>query len=362
MERRTWNNKKKSAFIILGVFCSTFLVLRSISSVYAGALTTAKITISDSRAGQSGVSHTYSFVTGTTGTIQTVELVYCTTPSGSCTAPSGIITTSATQGGLTGLSTSTSNVSVNGTITLTVTTPASIGSGTTIGIPYSSITNPSTINSSFFVRITTKDGGAATIDSAVVAFATLGTTSLSVTADVGSTFSVSLAAVTTGFVNSQTINLTSTTATSIPFGTLSTGSSKVAAHDITVITNSTNGYVVTVKSSSPPLTDASNNIDNFTEPNSLPLTWSSPSGSTPNVNTGFLGYSTEDTTLCTGTAGRFGSNKWAGFDTTPYEAVCNASAVSSGETTRLGWQIEVNGLQPVGNYSGDIIIVTTPTY
>ncbi len=362
MKRSTWNTKKKSTLIIIGVLCSLFLVLRSISSVFAGALTSSKVTISDSRAGQSGVSHTFSFTTGTTGTIQTVEMLYCTTPSGSCTTPSGITTTSATQGSITGLSTSTSNVSVNGTITLTVTTPASIGSGTAISIPYSSITNPSTINSSFFVRITTKDSGSTTIDSTVVAFATLGTTSLTITAEVGSTFSVSLAAVTTGSVNGQSINLSSTTATSIPFGTLATGVSKVAAHDITVVTNSTNGYVVTVKSSNPPLTDSTNNIDSFTEPNSLPLTWSSPAGSTPNVNSGFLGYSTEDTSLCTGTAARFSGNKWAGFDITPYEVVCNGSAVASGETTRLGWQVEVNGLQPVGSYSGDVIIVTTPTY
>ena len=333
--------------------------------VFAGSLSTAKATISDSRAGQNGTSHTFSFITGTAGSIKTVEMLYCTTPSGACATPNGIITTSASQGSVTGLGASTSTVTTNGTVTLTVTSASPIPSGTTLILPYTNITNPTTINASFFVRITTKDAAATTIDSTTVAFATLASTGLAVSADVSSTFSVALAPVNAGSVNGQAITISSTTATTIPFGTLSVGSSKVAAHDITIITNSTNGYAVTVKASNPPLIDGSNNIDSFTEPNSLPLTWSTPAGSSPNVNTGFLGYTTEDSSLCTGTADRFtssGGNKWAGFDTAPYELVCNHSAVLSGETTRLGWRAEVNGSQPSGSYAGDIIIVTTPTY
>lgn len=362
VERKTWNKKNTSSLILLGVFISVFFVLCSISSVYAGTLSTSKVTISDSRAGQSGLTHTFSFTTATTGTIQTVVLQYCTTPSGTCTTPTGLVTTSGVQGSVTGLGASTTNFSSNGTLTLTVTSPVSISSGTAITIPYLSLTNPTTTDSSFFVRIDTKDGSSTTIDSTTVAFATLDTNSLTITAEVGSTFSVTLAAVTTGSVNGQAINISATTASTIPFGTLSTGVSKVAAHDITVTTNSVNGYTVTVMANNPPLTDGSNNIDNFTEPNSLPLVWSAPAGSNANVNTGFLGYTTEDTSLCTGTTSRFSSNKWAGFDTTPYEVVCNPSAVTSGETTRIGWQVEVNGLQPAGSYTGNIIIVTTPTY
>jgi hypothetical protein len=182
------------------------------------------------------------------------------------------------------------------------------------------------------------------------------------TADVSATFDVGVTAVTTGSVNGQVINITNSTATSIPFGTLSSGSPKIAAHDVTVTTNSQNGYAVTVKSTNPPLVDGSNNIDNFTEPNSLPLVWSAPSGNTPNVNTGFVGYTTEDTSLCTGTGSRFSGNKWAGFDTTAYEVACNTNPVLSGETTRIGWQVEVNSNQPAGSYAGYISVIITPTY
>lgn len=348
---------------IFSYIASTLLFIFSfLPVVYAGSLANAKVTISDSRAGQTGVTHTFSFVTGTAGTIKTVEMLYCTTPSGSCTNPNGIDTTNASQGSITGLTSGTTNTATNGMFIFTVSSPSSVNAGTALTLPYLTITNPSTIDSSFFVRITTKDASDVTIDSTSVAFATLDTNSLAMSANVGATFSVALAAVTTGSVNGQTINVAASTASTIPFGSLTSGSTKVAAHDITVITNSSSGYAVTVRANNPPLVDGSNNIDNFIEPNSLPLLWSSPAGSTPNVNTGFLGYTTEDTSLCTGTANRFSGNKWAGFDTTPYEIVCNPSPVLSGETTRLGWQIEVNGMQPSGNYAGVLTIVTTPTY
>lgn len=354
--------KKYCITVITVIIFIAVITNLSNSLVHAGSFSTSKVTISDSRASQSGVSYTFSFVTGTTGVIKSVEMLYCTTASGTCTTPNGIITTSASQGSITGLGTSTSDVSTNGTVILTVSSPVSISSGTTISLPYATITNPSTINSSFFVRITSKDNSDVTIDSATVAFATLSSTSLAVSAEVGSTFSVVLTPVTTGSVNGQAINITSTTTSTIPFGSLVSGASKVAAHDITVVTNSSNGYVVTVKASDPPLTDGGNNIDNFTEPNSLPTTWSSPAGNTTNINTGLLGYTTEDATLCTGTTDRFSGNKWAGFGTTPYEIACNTAPVLTGETTRLGWQVEVNTMQPAGNYVGNIIIVTTPTY
>jgi len=335
-------------------------------TVFAGTLSAAKVTISDSRAGQTGINHDFSFTTATTGTIASVTFQYCTTAAGACSTPNGLVTTSGSQGSLTGLGASTTNFASNGNIILTVTSPISVSSGTAIVIPYSNITNPTSINSSFFIKITTKDGNADTIDSTTVAFATLGSTSIAVSADVGATFSVSLAAVTSGFVNGATINLGSTTAATIPFSSLSTGSTKIAAHDITVTSNSSGGYVITVKSDNPPLADGlNNNIDKFTGTNATPSAWLSPAGSSPNANTGFFGYTTESSSLCTGSANRFtvsGGNKWAGPETTAYEIACNTGSVMSGETTRIGWQAEVNNLQPAGSYTGTVILVTTPTY
>ena len=123
---------------------------------------------------------------------------------------------------------------------------------------------------------------------------------------------------------------------------------------------------MTVKATAtPPLVDGKNNIDEFTGTNASPTTWSSPAGSAASVNTGFFGYTTNDASLGTGTATRFtssGGNKWSGTTTSPLEVAYSATGVSSAEVTRVGWQAEVNGLQPAGSYTGTVVLVATPTY
>jgi hypothetical protein len=166
-----------------------------------------------------------------------------------------------------------------------------------------------------------------------------------------------------GTVNGATTNIT-TTATTIPFGTLSSGSPKIGAHDLTVTTNALNGYTITVKgTTSPVLNSGGQNIDEFTGTNATPTTWSSPAGSSASVNTGFFGYTTNDATLGTGTAARFTTSgpKWAGTTTSPLEVAYSASQVTA-EVTRVGWEAEVNALQPQGSYTGTVILVATPTY
>ena len=353
---------------------SNYLIMQN---VLAGTLTSSALTISDSRASNTGTTHSFTFTTATTGTIATIDFQYCTASTGTCSAPTGL-TIGTAVGSVTGIGAGTGGVTSN-TATYTVTTPASVGSGTAITIPWTNVTNPSTADTSFFVNITTKDGGATTIDTAQVAAAVLTTTSISVTAAIGPTFTFTVDPVdgsndtsgiglVSGQVNGATLDVV-TTANTIPFGTLADADPNTAAHDITVETNSVNGYQVTVKyidpGSSAPLNDGSNNVDNFTGTNGTPATWSTgaPTGTSANVNTGFFGYTTEDFSLGTGTTNRFSSNNWAGFSTTPEELIYNAAAPAGGsESKRVGWRAEVNELQPAGNYTGTIILVATPTY
>ncbi len=360
---------------IFTVFASAFIPL--ILPVKAATLTSAKDTIGDSRAGVAS-AHTFTFTTPSTTAIKTIEFAFCTTPSGSCTAPTGMVLTATPQlGTITGIAGSSytasgTNTTCTGTgntactITLTVGTPAT-QTVTSVAVPFlSGITNPTTNNTSSYVRITTKDVSTNTIDSATVAFATLTSTSLAVTASVDPTFSFSIAAVTSGSVNNRAITVTSgTSASTIPFGTLSSGVPSVVAHDVTVVTNAVNGYTVTASASAnPPLVDGTKNIDYFTGTNTSPTAWSSPNGTSASVNTGFFGYTTEDSSLGTGTADRFtssGGNKWAGVTTTAGEIIYSPTGTTT-ETTRVGWMAEINSLQPPGSYTGSVILVATPTY
>jgi len=342
------------------------------------ALSSAKDTITTSQAGVVA-GHSFVFTPGTTTSIKTIDFKYCTTASGTCTAPSGMVLVAAPQLGTvsgisgTGYTPSATNTNCTGsgntdcTITLTVTTPSTQALAPA-NVPFlSGITNPTTTNTAFYVRITTKDGSAVAIDTATVAFATLTGTSMAVTASVDPTFSFSIAPVSSGFLftDQAAINVTTnTSATTIPFGNVAVGTPKIAAHDITISSNSIGGYVVTASASAnPPLTDGgSNNIDYFTGSNASPATWTAPNGVTANANSGFFGYTTESTTLVgTGGTSRFTTNKWAGMTTTADPIASNTTYVSS-EVTRVGWQVAVNSLQPAGNYTGTVILVATPTY
>lgn len=362
---------KKVQFKFIGLVSLITLILATVTMPFviparAASLTSASTTITDSRAGQASVGHTFNFTTATTGTIATVRIQYCTTASGTCTTPTGLVTTGGSQGSITGLGASTSSFATNGLILLTVTAPASVNSGVAISLPYTGITNPTDANTTYFVRIQTRTAAPAVIDEVTTAFAILTSTSISMTATVEATLAFSIAPVYSGSVNGASINVTSAlSASTIPFGTLSSGATKIVAHDATVTTNAASGYAVTVAAAAnPPLADGSNNLDYFTGTNTTPATWSSPGGSSPSVNTGFVGYTTEDATLAGGTADRFtstGGNKWAGLTTTVDTVISNGTGVSA-QTTRLGWQAEVNNLQPPGSYTGTVILVATPTY
>ena len=350
-------------FIILLLAVLPPLSSLIISKSYAGTFTSAKVTISDSRAEQTSVTYDFAFTTTVTTSIKQIDIKFCTQTGAfadTCTAPTGFSVSGAsrTSDNLAGTGRTDSQPGANQFRTV-VTTPST---QSTQAVTYSlgTVTNPTTTNTTFYARIITySDTGTTTIDTASVAFAILTSTSIAVTASVDPTFSFSVAAVNTGTVNgaSVTTGLAAAAAT-IPFATLVDGTPKILAHDLTVTSNAPNGYQVTVKSAAaPPLTDASQNIDAFTGTYASPTTWSAPAGTSPSVNTGFFGYTTEDTDYS-----GFQSNKWAGFETTARAVVSRTSPIGAGETTRLGWQAEVNENMPPGSYSGTVVLVATPTY
>ena len=345
-----------------------------VASAHAGTLSSYNVQINNSQAAATNVTYTFNWTTTATTAIKQIDIQVCTTASGTCTAPSGFSSGTPTlaSDNIAGTGRTTTAPTANA-FRVVVGTPAS-QSTQAMFLNFTGVTNPSTINTTYYVRTTTySDTGSTTIDGTTsAAFAVLDTSSIAVSASVDPSFSFSVAGVSSGGnFNGGTGNINVTaTANTIPFGTLTAGTPKIAAQDVTVSTNAANGYTVTASSSAnaqsgnPPLiSGASNNIDTFSGTNTTPTTWSAPAGTTANVNTGYFGYSTEDATLCTGTASRFtsGGPKWAGPSTTGAEVICNAAGVSS-ETTRIGWEVAINGVQPAGSYTGTAVLVATPTY
>jgi hypothetical protein len=362
--------------ITISLFLVLLLALPPIINVFvlkaqaAGTFTNAKLLINNSQAGATGVTYTGQFTASVNTAIQRITIQFCQNASGACVLPSGMVTTGA-AGRTTNINGTSPSDTFGGNGTLRTDFTAVTQSPLSISYSVSGITNPSTVNNTSYARITTySDAGSTPIDTVTVAFAVLDTTSIAVSATVDPLFTFTVTPVNTGTVNGDTVNVSGATATSIPFGSLNTSTASVSAHDLTVVTNAANGYQITASSSAnaqagnPPLISGStNNIDEFTGSNASPATWSAPNGSSANVNTGFFGYTTNDASLCNGSANRFTNSgpNYAGFSTTGQEVACSSAAVST-ETTRVGWKVAVNALQPSGTYTGTIILVATPTY
>lgn len=364
--------------ISTSIFLALVLLLPPVVNMYvgqanAGSLTSYNLQINNSQSAASNVTYTFNWTTSATTSIKQIDIQVCDAPSGTCNAPSGFAAGNEPT-------LSSDNIAGSGrTVTsptdnafrVVVTTP-STQSTQAMYLNFTGVTNPSGADTTYYARTTTySDTGTTVIDGpTTTAFAVLDSTSIAVSATVDPNFSFSVAGVSSGGdFNGGTGNVNvTTTATTIPFGTLSSGTPKIAAHDVTITTNAGSGYTVTASHSgtttaAAPLNSGSNNIDAFTGTNASPTTWSSPGGTTANTNTGFFGYSSEDATLCTGTAARFtsGGAKWAGSSTQGAEVICSTTGVSS-QTTRLGWQAEINAIQPAGGYTGTVILIATPTY
>jgi|GEM_PF-1002272 len=225
------------------------------------------------------------------------------------------------------------------------------------------INNPPTVGE-YRINVsthTTADGtGTAIEDNPISVYIT---ESVTVTATVPNSLTFTISPVASGqTVNSNTTTVASTAA-AINFGTFTVAGSAIAAHDLLVSSNATNGFMVTTEANQTLTSAAPDTISHFTGTNTSPLSWSSPPGG---GTEGYWGYTTEDTTLGTGTPNRFAGNLWAGHTTTPFEIFYHdgpTDSTGAGQgTTRIGYQLEITNNQPSGVYNSLVTYICTPTY
>lgn len=182
-----------------------------------------------------------------------------------------------------------------------------------------------------------------------------------VTATIPSELTFSLSGVETDVtVNSDATNILSTSS-SVDFGELTANEPKIAATSLSVASNATNGYVVTIQTTRN-LSSENFEIDNFIGTNGNPIAWNSPLGGIH----GWWGYTTTDFTLSGGTMDRFGGGKWSGLSSASAEVMSfdgptNGSFNGQG-FAMVGYKIEINEFQASGYYSTEIVYVCTPSY
>lgn len=138
----------KALMILLSIFSTTFIFMYQLA--FAGTLTNV-LDMPASNVVQETALHVNQFTTATTGTIKTINMVY----------PAGFVVSGVKLVEVTNIGAGTLSVSGQ-TVTYTVTSAVSVGSGVVIKIKVANIVNATTLSNT--ITVTTKTSGGSTID------------------------------------------------------------------------------------------------------------------------------------------------------------------------------------------------------
>lgn len=216
-----------------------FLLPISVSAA-AGTLTPRKVTLGSSAISGSDREHKYDFTLSGTDNLGSIKFEYCTAASGACGTVTGLDTDGATLDAQTGATGFTIDATTTTTTVIGITRTAASASGA-VSYTFSGIINPSTVNQTFFVRITTYTANnfTGTDDTGVVAASTAN--QISVTASIDETLTFCVAQ--TGITNSSCSGASGTT---VPLGTLTSTATGSGTSQFAVGTNAESGYAVTI--------------------------------------------------------------------------------------------------------------------
>jgi hypothetical protein len=195
------------------------------------------------------VKHAFAFTLPAVGNpnVGSILFQYCTTAAGACSMPSGLVTTSSTLGSQTGFGAGTFTLvnTGSGAPYLTRSSQA-MTAGTAATVRLDDVTNPTTTNYSFFVRITTyasNNASGSPIDAGTVTASTATQIILTGTMPESLVFCVGEQVLTTVGVP----DCTTATAGGISFNNLfSPIDTAIAESQMAASTNAGFGYAITV--------------------------------------------------------------------------------------------------------------------
>lgn len=176
----------------------------------------------------------------------------------------------------------------------------------------------------------------------------------------------------TGVAGGQTVNgqttTGSTTATAIAFGVLEPDVASTSAQELSVVTNASQGYVVTVEQDSEFISSNLAIIDSFIDGSyeDTPTTWQAPTPVLGDLATyGHWGLTSDDATTTRTT--EFSANTWVAASTTPTVVMSHTGPTDGTVTgegiTRVGYRVEISSLQEASsNYSTSLIYIATPIF
>lgn len=357
----TITRKSLKTLITLLILVVSALILTPAKIVYAASLTSSSAYLSDSRPSETS-SYTIDFSNVTTTAIQCIEVIFSdstvggSTPTGMDT--SGVSLDAATDYIPTPGNWSADGTTTNGTVLITNNSGETPAASTFRTVVLNGIDNGSVADNSYYIQFTTYTDDACTGGNEVdVGNATfIYTAGLLVSLTVDPVLSFTISSVNSGLtVNGDTTTATSTSST-IPFGAVSSSANAIASQDMNISTNSSNGYTLFTRYTGILTNAASNTISNHSGTNATPSAFSAP-------GTEAFGYTTEDSSLGTGTVDRFTNpaGGYAAFTTNNAEVAYSATGVTS-DVIRVGYQVGISSTTEAGEYTTTIIYTLTPTY
>lgn len=247
------------------------------------------------------------------------------------------------------------SISAGGSTTIEIGTHATTG-----GTGSNQLINPASTGSyEISIAGTQTDSGATEV-------VIIDTVTVSATVDTTFTFTVA------GVGGNQSVNGVSTTGSSTPttlaFGTLSPNVASTTAQELQVVTNASQGYVVTVAQDSDFRSANGAIIDAFRNGSylSTPTAWEAPAA-TPGDPTTFGHWGLTSTDATTTRALEFTSDTWVAASTTPTVIMSHTGptdGTGTGEgTARVGYRVEISALQEAASdYSTQLRYVATPIF
>jgi hypothetical protein len=339
----------------------------------AGTLTSSSVSLSDPRPDATAASVNYTFTGSSVDAsahILCVKVIWSTTPTGT-QAPTGfsgasgsvsaasstLVNSSATNWSL-AKSDGTSSAGQNNIYQYTNSATGIVPSTTTAAtFVLGSITNSTTPDVNYYFSLRTygnTDCATSPIDNAQPLFINTSGSTLSLTVDPTLSFSVNTIASSTSCDGTTTTS--ASTATTIPFGTVTSASNAVVCQDLQAATNASNGYTIYLRYTGKP-SNGPNTIADQAGTNAAPTAFSA-------AGVEAYGYTTSDTALGTGTANRFdpsGTQEWAAATTSNAEIGYKAGAVTNTHYT-IGHQVGISTITHPGTYTTTIIYTCTPIY
>jgi hypothetical protein len=361
--------------VAFGFIAANAFMFMPMNQVSAAQITERSLTLeagaSDGGSAPGGVvNHFFEFTLPGGTNVGSILFEYCTTAAGTtCTTPAGLDTTGASLSAETGVTGFSLNNTTNGAPYLTRTS-AAVGAGVDVTYRLNTITNPTAVNETFFVRIATYasiDTTGLSEDTGTVTASTAEPIIVSGTMPESLVFCTGEEVLTTTGVP----DCSTATAGSIEFDQLFSPTDTASTQSqMAASTNAGFGYVITVNGTT--LTSGANEIDGMA------------TATTGVRGTAQFGLNLVENTVTTTTVPRGiavapiadgvdykgePATDYATADTFKFlsgDVIANSFNGGAGGTDAqiftVSYIVNVPGNQPAGTYSSTLTYICTPTY